>query len=156
MRDVWVVDADGSGATNVTHLPGPDFALSPSWSLDGTRLLWATTDWDLWIINVDGSDRWQITSDPAHQHLPVWSPDGSLIAHCPLPVDGTFVSGGDDVWVMEPNGSDPRQLTDTSNSCSPAWSPNSSQIAFVTFVFTETGHHSDVWVMNADARTNGT
>ncbi len=150
VRDVWVVDADGSGATNVTHLPGPADALSPSWSADGTRLVWATTDWDLWIINVDGSDRRQITSDPAHQNLPAWSPEGSLIAYCSIPVEGNLVSGDEDVWVMEPDGGDPRQLTDTGKSCSPAWSPDGSQIAFVTWVFTVTGDHSDVWVMNAD------
>lgn len=138
----------------MTNLPGPHSALSPSWSPDGTRLVFATTGWDLWTINADGSDLRQITADVARQNLPAWSPDGSLIAFESIAVENNVLSGDITIWVLEPDGSNPRQVTDTDtgSATQPAWSPGSSQLAFVSYVFSDTGpdDYSDVWVMDVD------
>lgn len=152
LPDVWIVDVDDGDLQNVTNLSGPASALSPSWSADGTRIVFATTDWDLWTIDVEGTDPVRVTSDSTHQNSPAWSPDGSLIAYCAIPVEDNLITGREDVWVMKPDGSDRRQLTQSGRSCSPAWSADSSEIAFVTYVFPELAidDHSDIWLMNTD------
>lgn len=148
--DIWVVSVDGSDVTNLTHSAGPSM-LSPSWSPEGSQIVFASTDRDLWIIDVDGGDRRRIASGVAHYSSPAWAPDGSLIAYCSLPVtDGRM--GSDDIWVIEPDGSNPERLTDRGDACLPAWSPDSSQIAFTAWVFPQDapGDHSEVWVVGRD------
>jgi len=148
--DIWVVSVDGSDVTNLTHSSGPSM-LSPSWSPSGTQIVFATTERDLWIIDVDGDRRQRIASGVAHYSSPAWAPDGSLIAYCSLPViDGRI--GSDDIWVIEPDGGNPVRLTNSGDACLPAWSPDSSQIAYTAWVFPQDapGDYSDVWVMNRD------
>lgn len=147
--DIWTVTGDGSDLTNLTHSPGPSM-LSPSWAPDGSQIVFADTDWDLWIISVDGGDRQRITFDSGHQSSPAWAPDGSAIAYCLLPVtDGLLGSTG--IWVMRPDGGDPQRLTDTGDACLPAWSPDSSQIAFTAWEYPQgADDYSDVWIMDRD------
>jgi TolB protein len=61
-------------------------------------------NWDIYVVNVDGSGLQRLTVDPANDGLPTWSPDGNAIA---------FVSnrGGPwAVWAMTPDGAGKRQL----------------------------------------------
>ena len=148
--DIWIVNIDSSGLTNLTHGSGGDI-FSASWSPDGSQIVFAGSDRDLWIMDVDGGERTRITQDATHQSNPAWAPDGSLIAYCSLPVTAGLL-GSDDIWVIEPDGSNPQQLTDTGDACLPAWSPDSAQIAFTAWVFAPdfSGDQSDVWIMNRD------
>ena len=55
-------------------------------------------NWDIYIINIDGSGLQRLTNDPANDGLPTWSPDGRSIA---------FVSdrgGAWAIWVMNADG----------------------------------------------------
>ena len=119
--DVFVVDADGSNMTQLTHSPNDDGC--PVWSLDGTRIIYSV--WrdvgelydvpDMWIMNADGSDPQLLTE---HGTNPVWSPDGSRIA---------FISNRDGDWeifVMDSDGTDVNQLTfNNDNDWKPTWFP---------------------------------
>ena len=61
-------------------------------------------NWEIYIINADGSGLQRLTTDPAQDGLPTWSPDGRVLA---------FVSdrGGEwALWVMTPTGRDEREL----------------------------------------------
>jgi hypothetical protein len=73
---------------------------------------------------------------------PRWSPDGARIAFVMSP-RGRLHSRAD-IYVMNADGSDLRQLTDTVDSSAPAWSPDGSQIVFVR----NEGH--ELVVMDAD------
>jgi TolB protein len=60
--------------------------------------------WEIYIVNLDGSELRQLTNNAANDGLPTWSPDGRTIA---------FVSdqdGGWAVWAMSPDGSNRRKL----------------------------------------------
>lgn len=63
-------------------------------------------NWEIYLINDDGSDLRRLTNNPAMDGLPTWSPDGKFIA---------FVSnqgGGWAIWVMAADGSGRRKLFD--------------------------------------------
>jgi Tol biopolymer transport system component len=83
-------------------------------------------DWEIYVMNADGSDQRRLTRQPRTDQRPSWSPDGAWIA---------FTSrrkGSEDVFVMRADGSDVRQLTTgRSNDFLPAWSPDGTQIVFV-------------------------
>lgn len=60
--------------------------------------------WEIYIVNLDGSELTRLTNNAASDGLPTWSPDGRTIA---------FVSdqdGGWAVWAMNPDGSNRRKL----------------------------------------------
>ena len=84
----------------------------PSGNL-GAQVLFTSNragNWDVWIINFDGSGLRQLTTDPAIDGLADASPDGSAVA---------FVSnrgGAWAVWVMNIDGSNQRELFDINGS----------------------------------------
>jgi Tol biopolymer transport system component len=65
--DVYVMDADGTGVTNLTNIPGSD-QLVPRWSPDGGRILY-NSDQDgneeIYVMNPDGTGQTNLTNDPA-------------------------------------------------------------------------------------------
>jgi Tol biopolymer transport system component/outer membrane protein OmpA-like peptidoglycan-associated protein len=72
---------------------------------------------------------------------PAWSPDGSRIAF------QSDRDGDPDVYVMNADGSDVRQLTNSPGfDGAPSWSPDGTRIAFAS----ERTGNSDVFVMGAD------
>ncbi|MDJ0769717.1 MAG: hypothetical protein QNJ12_13020 [Ilumatobacter sp.] len=150
--DVWIVDADGTGLRNLTDLPGPNHAVSLSWSPDGQQIAYVTTAWDIWIIDADGTDNRRITNDVLQQDSVDWSPDGALLLYNANVVDGTVLTGTSEIWTIEPGGGNPTRLTDPGNLGGPTWSPDGSEIAFVEWDFSgaASDDHSDVWIMNAD------
>lgn len=61
-------------------------------------------NWEIYVVNVDGSGLKRLTSNAANDGLPTWSPDGKTLA---------FVSnqgGAWAVWAMSPDGSNQRKL----------------------------------------------
>ena len=108
----WVTTGIGlqiasSDVTDYETLTDDDSDTAPSISPDGQRVVFMSRrsgNWDIYMINTDGSGLVQLTNDPADDGLPTWSPDGRAIA---------FVSnrGGPwAVWAMTPRGTGIRQL----------------------------------------------
>lgn len=80
---------------------------------------------DIYIMPIGGGRATRIASGLAYEVQPRFSPDGSQIA---------FTSdrgGGDNIWIMNADGSDKRQLTNESFTLlnNPTWSPDGRSIA---------------------------
>jgi Tol biopolymer transport system component len=83
--DIWVANADGTEARQITYLPGASFA--PYFFPDGKRILFSTNftnprgpEFDIYAINIDGTGLERITTAPGFDGFPVFSPDGKTLA----------------------------------------------------------------------------
>jgi len=85
--DIWVMNVDGSNQHMVAHVPGgPSFA--PSFFPDGKRIIFAANpafetqqslNFDLFVVNVDGTGLERITTSPEFDAFPMFSPDGKQL-----------------------------------------------------------------------------
>jgi TolB protein len=145
--DVFVVNADGSGRTNLTNNPG--FDTDADWSPDGRKILF-TSDRDgginIYVMNADGSDVTRLTFDgPLGENAgPDWSPNGKRIVFARrYPGHPRF-----EIYVMNADGSDPTRLTfNNALDATPAWSPNGKEIVFHS---NRSSPRPQLYVMNAD------
>jgi TolB protein len=114
-QEVWTMNADGSDRTFVVA------GSVPAWAPDGRRIAFIAKGGGIHTVRPDGSDL----------RLLDWSPDGTRIAF----VYYTNPDGAcrdSDIYVVNADGSDPRNLTGLPNwhSRNPSWSPGGSRIAF--------------------------
>lgn len=82
--ELWVANADGSDARQVTNLGGANFA--PYWHPSGEKILWSSNhpdpsgrEFELFMINLDGTGLKQITFSEGFDGFPVFSPDGRYL-----------------------------------------------------------------------------
>lgn len=98
-------------------------------------------NFEIFIMNQDGSERTQITHDPANDTNPVWSNNGQKIA---------FISdrdGSQKIYIMNADGSNQVRLTSGSGiEFSVNWSPDDQKIIFTSFQ----DSNSEIYEINAD------
>ncbi|MBE3131498.1 MAG: S9 family peptidase [Acidobacteria bacterium] len=112
-----------------------DLQLSP----DGTSIAYVVTVMDkaanrgasdIWLVPARGGEPRRLTSSPAADMNPRWSPDGRTIAFI------STRSGSPQVWRIDPNGGEAVQLTRISTGASGViWSPSGTHLAFVSSVY---------------------
>ncbi len=79
--EIWLADADGANAMQLTHFGGP-FVNTPRWSPDGSQILFdARLDGnaDIYVIEANGGPPRRITTHPAADIAATWSPDGQAL-----------------------------------------------------------------------------
>jgi hypothetical protein len=134
-HDVWVMDVNDHNLVNLTESPGVDDA-SPSWSPDGKHIVFHTDrdgNYDIYVMNADGTDPKPLTSDSDQDKHPEWSPDSDQIAFESSRDDDDDTDNIDafNVYVMESDGENEIPLTESPyNDGVPVWSPNGRSIAF--------------------------
>ncbi len=125
-ESVWgPADADNSSAQ-----------LAP----DGKSVLFRSNlsgSWELWTADRDGSNARRLSNDPNNDGIAAhhyggegparYSPDGKQITWT-----RRFPERGFDIWLMNSDGSEPRNLSadHTGNDSYPSFSPDGKQIAF--------------------------
>ncbi len=98
-----------------------------SYSRDGQKVAYISyPERDIWRSNSDGTDRAQLTFDPMGILGVTMSPDGHTIAFI-----GVLPDKSRQIYIVPYSGGTPEPMTpENSREHSPAWSPDSSKIAF--------------------------
>ena len=149
---LYVMNGDGSGQRWLTL----SAAGRPAWSPDGGRIAFETLrhagsracsdnspspdacNWEIYVMNANGSGQRRLTRSPGLDRYPAWSPDGrKLLFHRQRSTGGAL-------WIMNADGSGQRRLA--AGFWPRTWSPDGRKVAF------SRGSSSlrEVYVVNAD------
>ena len=146
---VYEIWPDSARARLIGAFPGRAPRISPA----RTRVVYDVGPWTAsHLVLTDGQGRSprQITVDSVNVWLGVWSPNGRELAYT------VSAKSGMSVWVMNEDGSRPRQVThltpEEGRAQMPAWHPDSHQLAFQANASSPKGK-STLWLV--DLRTTG-
>lgn len=139
-----LVSAQGEGTATVTVAIG-GLSREISVSVSTPKILFTSRrdggNPEVFVMAADGSNPVNLTSHPASDRNPAWSPDYSRIVFASTREDDTS-----QIHVMNADGSNVVRITDGDWSANPTWSPDGSRIAFTGF----RNSRNDVYVMDAD------
>jgi Tol biopolymer transport system component len=164
---IFVMNADGTGLRRLLDITTPGFAGAGPihWSPNGTQIAFVRiqrfhggmdVQWieQLMVMDADGSNVHALTSPEDGQVQSFsWSPDGSQIVFTKQFLKPKDVYGQDlgyDLYVVPSDGGRPVALTNDGRSMDPAWSPDGTQIAFVSRRERMEGRRDTIYLMNAD------
>ncbi len=132
IANIWRVEFDPLRETAVGQpepvTKGSRSAGTPNVSPDGEWIaaVESSKQGNLLVVRRDGSGLRHLTDDVYRNRIPVWSPDGKLLA---------FISnrgGRVDIWTIRPDGGNLRRLTSTLNGSitRPVWSPDGKRLMY--------------------------
>ena len=142
-----IMDSDGNNVREIrvsTDLP-IGYINNLAWSPDGTRFAFVApdptyTNFDVYTMNMHGSDVKKLTTDGKSAWTPSWSPDSKYIAFSSTR-DPTDLR---DIYIMDADGSNQQWLSNAPPfSSEPAWSPDGAKLACQA-------DYNDIWVISID------
>jgi Tol biopolymer transport system component/N-acetylneuraminic acid mutarotase len=146
--DVLVV-----GGRVYSDLPGAERYSQAGVSIGGPKIVFGggrgNGNRDVYTMDLDGANPTRLTSEPAYDDQPKWSPDGSKIVFM-SDRDGNF-----EIYSMNADGSNQTRLTNSLGGDGfPAWSPDGTKIVFTSGDMRNPATF-EIYTMNADG-TNRT
>ena len=175
-RQLWTVNADGSGAKKITNLSG--YAARPRWSHDGKQIAFlyvegaggggplmaapATTgvidtaihNQRIAVLEVASGQLRQLSPPDLHIYDLEWSPDDKMFVATAAPGPGD-----NNWWIAQIYTIDISKANATSiykpwlQVAVPHWSPDGKSIAFIEGLMSDEGFHGgDLFSMSADGR----
>jgi Tol biopolymer transport system component len=147
---IYVINADGTGQQRLSPTPG--FDVTPSWSPDGTKLVYSRLHaapqpgmpplTDIRIMNADGTGDHAVLANTVFSVEPRWSVNDQLVFM-------SLMNGSElEIYGMNADGTQLRQLTHAANNGDPVWSPDGTRISFGSD--REGGNRLNIFLMNAD------
>lgn len=162
--DVMVYSWDGGGEWDIYTLRDDQVVkitdgggnVNPSWSPDGTQILFTSFrdgDPDLYVMGADGTHAVPVTDNEEFDSSADWSPEGSMVVFDRVVDDDADLADVDEtdfaqVFVADfgaPIGR-AKQLTSGEANAKPRWSPDGSHIAFLSW----RDGNAEIYVMTSD------
>ena len=148
--EIYTMNSDGSAQTRLTFNLTKDNA--PSWSPNRRLIAFhssrhddndphtAEENTEIYVMDADGGNQQRLTRYSGLDNDADWHPDGSQIAFTSTR-NGTF-----NIFMIDADGRNIKQITDLEFATRPRWSPDGSQIAFEAFI----GPSREIYAANAD------
>ncbi|MCI0336945.1 MAG: S9 family peptidase [Acidobacteria bacterium] len=159
---LWKINVETRDKKRLTE--GNFTASNPQWSPDGKSITFVMSrsgtqessfidisedrNTDIYVIPAGGGTPRQLTTNPAADTNPQWSPDGKWIAYVANSEPKSWAARND-VMLISPEGGTPRNLTKDffeSASSSMNWSPDSKTIFFTSGV----GFYTHIFKISSD------
>ncbi|MFA8299054.1 MAG: alpha/beta fold hydrolase [Hyphomicrobiales bacterium] len=87
---------------------------------------------DLYVMNIDGSNKKQITKTTSGLYNATWTPDGNKIAYM------SYESGSMQMWIMNTDGSKAAQVSDVEDGITGfSFSPDGKKVLFTKEIYPE-------------------
>ncbi len=121
--DLYTMNSDKSGLNKIFD----NWSAFPAFSPDGSKIAfqgWAGNDYEIYVINTDGSNLKRLTNHSDFDGQPTWSPNGDYIAF------SSRRNSQYSIYTITPNGTDLQKVSTYPLSLHPKWAPNSNRIAF--------------------------
>jgi TolB protein len=178
---LFTANPDGSGVQQITHPPRRVLDIVPNWSPTGKKIVFQRQSLDgcgpacetdeIYVINTDGSGMKPLTHDQENKGciwherpaggtcrgVPMWSPDGRLIAfECVKLTAAQTNPYLGRICMMNADGSSVHQVRQTPPTgvadTAPSWSPDGTRIAFQRTILDSHGTvmRDAVFVMKSD------
>jgi Tol biopolymer transport system component len=143
--DIWTMSPNGRNQVNLTaSSEAADFLAS--WRADGKKIAFMSDretptnptppgfpgpDFEIFVMDANGSNQTQITFNSLDDEAPAWSPNGKRIVFL-RDFDPVRGQADLDILTMRANGADERRLTNSPGvqDFDPDWSPDGRRIAF--------------------------
>jgi Tol biopolymer transport system component len=153
---IWTMQADGTMARRVAGIKDNGRVYHLDWSHDGSKFLYMLQNrmfiFDTFQGNIDGLSSFLARpgSYENYESGPVWTPDGSTIvtsAHnLDYAVNFRFENNVRQIFVMNQQGVQRKQLTREGDNYAPAVSPDGREIAYISSI----SGQPEVWIMGLD------
>jgi Tol biopolymer transport system component len=161
--DIWTMRPRGSRLVNLTADSEGSDQLA-NWRADGRKIVFMSDretssnptppglegpDYEIFVMNADGSNPTQITFNELDDEDPAWSPTGNRIVFQRdlIPARGEVDY---DILTMRADGTGEENLTNSPGLLEhePSWSPNGGKIAFARAPNTDS--NNDIYKMSPD------
>ena len=84
---IWVCDADGGNQTQLSVGSGEFNDIDARWSVDGKKIIFSSNrsllkgknNYDIYIMDAEGGNLTQLTTNGSHDDKPVFGPDGQTV-----------------------------------------------------------------------------
>ena len=139
--EIWVCDADGGNAAQLTNFGTSAVTGSPRWSPDGREIAFdsrAGGNSDIYIIGAGGGTPRRLTDDTTEEVVPSWSADGRFVYYA------SKKSGRLEIWKSPVSGGEAVQVTRGGGFIA-SESPDGK-----TLYFTKGGNDVGLWSMSID------
>ena len=132
---IWVKDIIGEKDFQLTETPVDK--RYPDWTPDGHKLVYRTSNGNLFTLNRDKGNEHQILDKYENLINPKWSPDGKRLTFTRY---RTSIKDDSDIWISDPEGKTPLLLTHKPGlQYQSSWSPDGGKIVYVSAI--KTGNH---------------
>jgi Tol biopolymer transport system component len=164
--DVFIADSDGGNPQRLTETDGYD--AEATLSRDGEWIVFTSVrdgDLDIYKMRVDGTEVTRLTDEPGYDGGPFFSYDGTKIVYRAsrpagaealadyqrLLGEGLIRPSQLDLWVMDADGTNKRQLTDNgAANFGPYFHPDGRRVIFSSNMGDPSGREFDLWMIGVD------
>ena len=163
--EVYLMNPDGSDPRNLTNTTGAVSDQDPRFSPDGQQIAFtsfgkqpsnAEGDFEIYLMNADGSGQRNLTNNAGlSEFVSDFSSDGREIAFSSFGVQPSNPEGDFEIYLMDTDGAERRNLTNTAGGISDfdaTLSPDGQTVAYVSAGVQPSNPEGDdeIYAINAD------